>query len=194
MTQTFKQCTLSEKSLQSIHLRFSRGRGWRERKGLEFLRVWHRALFRVWKQSGSGFCRFGPVPLSRKTVIRKCKGSRSLLNRPQLPKNKKEWQKLIRKSKTSERTGNFPTQFLHVFTHPAEAEFILQTTSFVFKNLKLNASDIFSSLPSSTPPLIASKLASFSNFCSCFFSEGISHYHSCSSHTATVMLFLSVLA
>ena len=73
MTQTFKQCTLSEKAPQSIHLTFSGGWGRRARKGLESLRIWLGAPFRAWKQSGSAFIVLG-LCLSGRTVMRKFKG------------------------------------------------------------------------------------------------------------------------
>lgn len=78
MTQTFKQCTLSENSLQSIHVRFGgvggEGRGSRS--------VGHGAPLRDQKQSGSAICSLGLMPSSRKTVTKDFKGPRPFPSAP----------------------------------------------------------------------------------------------------------------
>lgn len=93
----------------------------------------------IWTQGGSAFSSFGPVPLSREAVVGNFEGSRSLANTPR-GRERSSDNSWLEKEAFWEDGGFFFSRFLHIFTHPAEADCILQTIAFVSKHLKLNAS------------------------------------------------------
>lgn len=134
-----------------------RGGRWRERKGLEFLRVGQGHWLES-ENGGSALWSYGLVLLPSKAVIRDFKGPRSFPNITRGVRRKTDsgW---LQRTKLLRGLDIFSSNSVPISAHPGEAELTSQTVWCVFQRLMPNAWDVFCSLPHSTPPLIASNLA-----------------------------------
>lgn len=185
MTQTFKQWTLREKSLQSMHLRFSGWGGEGRGKVWNFWGFGWRYLLEF-EKTGCAFCSFGPRPLLYRILRGKIFPKHSERNK------KKKWQQLMRKNKASEKAEHFLIQYFTFFSHLGEAGFILQTVWFVFKHLKFSALDVFFSLSHYTAaPLIVLTGPLPVAFVPTSSLEHFMLYYSCWSDIASMILLMS---